>query len=179
MVDEGMADCELHLVGNVDPGSPDQNFVEQLQRASESYRVRISPRLPFDALRREYQAASVYWHATGYGCDPEREPIKQEHFGMTIVEAMSAGAVPLAYNRGGPREIIASGVNGFLWNDPDELVAQTRRLLEDSALREAMAARAVSDSRKFGVGEFLGRMDVVIAGLAPASRRNTPPPEQG
>jgi glycosyltransferase involved in cell wall biosynthesis len=98
---------------------------------------------------------------------------------MTIVEAMSAGAVLLAYNGGGPREIIASGVNGFLWNDPDELVAQTRRLLEGSALREAMAARAVADSRKFGAREFLDRMDAVIARLATASRRNAPPPWQG
>jgi hypothetical protein len=54
----------------------------------------------------------------------------------------------------------------FLWNYPDELIAQTRRLLENSALREAMAARAVADSRRFGVQEFLGRMDAVIARLA-------------
>jgi glycosyltransferase involved in cell wall biosynthesis len=177
MVDAGSADWELHLVGNVGPDSPAQNFVEQLRRAGESYPVRISPCLPFEALRREYQAASVYWHATGYGCDPVREPSKQEHFGMTIVEAMSAGAVPLAYNGGGPREIIASGVNGFLWSDPDELVALTRRLLEDTALREAMAARAVTDSRRFGVQQFLDRMDAVIARLTTASKLSTPPPE--
>ena len=131
MVDAGVADWDLHLVGNVAPDSPDQNFVEQLRRAGESYPVRISTRLPFDTLRREYQAASVYWHGTGYGCDHEREPSKQEHFGMSIVEAMSAGAVPLVYDGGGPREIVTSGVNGFLWSDPDELVAQTRRLIED------------------------------------------------
>jgi O-antigen biosynthesis protein len=179
MVDAGVADWDLHLVGNVAPVSPDQNFVEQLRRAGESYPVRISTRLPFDTLRREYQAASVYWHGTGYGCDHEREPSKQEHFGMSIVEAMSAGAVPLVYDGGGPREIVTSGVNGFLWSDPDELVAQTRRLIEDPALREAMAARAVADSRRFGVQEFLDRMDAVIASLPTASRLNAPPPEGG
>ena len=178
MVDAGIADWELHLVGNVDPDSPNQDFVEQLKRAGESYPVRISTRLPLDALREEYQAASIYWHATGYGCDHEREPSKQEHFGMSIVEAMSAGAVPLVYNGGGPREIVENGVNGFLWSDPDELVAQTRRLLKDSALREAMAARAATDSRRFGVQEFLDRMDAVIARLATTSRPNAPQPEQ-
>jgi glycosyltransferase involved in cell wall biosynthesis len=178
MVDTGTAEWDLHLVGNVGPDSRDQDFVERLERAGESYQVRISTRLPFDALRREYQAASIYWHATGYGCDHEREPSKQEHFGMSIVEAMSAGAVPLVYNGGGPREIVENGANGFLWSDPDELVAQTRRLLEDSVLREAMAARAVTDSRRFGVQEFLDRMDAVIARLATASRPNVPQPEQ-
>jgi glycosyltransferase involved in cell wall biosynthesis len=174
MVDAGMTDWDLHLVGNVDPDSPAENFVEQLRRAGEPYPARISTGLSFDALRREYQAASLYWHATGYGCDPEREPSKQEHFGMSIVEAMSAGAVPLVYDGGGPREIITSGVNGFLWSDPDELVSQTRRLIEDSALRDTMAARALADSRRFGVKEFLDRMDTVIARLATAPRRTHP-----
>jgi O-antigen biosynthesis protein len=178
MVDTGMADWELHLVGNVDPDSPNQDFVEQLKRAGESYPIRISTRLPLDALRGEYQAASIYWHATGYGCDHQHEPSKQEHFGMSIVEAMSAGAVPLVYNGGGPREIVESGINRFLWSDPDELVAQTRRLLDDSVLRETMAARAVTDSRRFGVQEFLDRMDAVIAKLATASRLNAPQPVQ-
>jgi glycosyltransferase involved in cell wall biosynthesis len=134
--------------------------------------------LPLDALRREYQAASIYWHATGYGCDHDREPSKLEHFGMSIVEAMSAGAVPLAYNGGGPREIITSGVNGFLWSDPDELVAHTRRLLDDPALRQAMAARTVADSRRFGVQEFLDRMDAVIASLETAPRLNAAQPRK-
>jgi glycosyltransferase involved in cell wall biosynthesis len=178
MVDTGTAEWDLHLVGNVGPDSRDQDFVERLERSGDSYPVRISTRLPFDALRLEYQAASIYWHATGYACDHEREPSKQEHFGMSIVEAMSAGAVPLVYNGGGPREIIESGVNGFLWSDPDELTAQTRRLLEDSMLRETMAGRAVTDSRRFGVQEFLDRMDAVIARLATASRLNAPQPAQ-
>jgi O-antigen biosynthesis protein len=178
MVEAGVADWDLHLVGNVDPDSPAQNFVGQLRHAGESYPVRISACLPYDALRREYQAASIYWHGTGYGCDHEREPSKLEHFGMSIVEAMSAGAVPLVYDGGGPREIITSGVNGFLWSDPDELVAHTRRLLEDPALREAMTARAVADSRRFGVQEFLDRMDAVVARLETASRQNAAPPAQ-
>jgi glycosyltransferase involved in cell wall biosynthesis len=177
MVDAGVADWDLHLVGNVDPDSPARSFVEQLRLAGESYPVRISTCLSFDALRREYQAASIYWHATGYGCDHEREPSKLEHFGMSVIEAMSAGLVPLVYDGGGPREIITSGVNGFLWSDPDELIAQTRRLLEDPALREVMAGRAVADSRRFGVQEFLGRMDAVIARLDTAFRRNTAQPE--
>jgi O-antigen biosynthesis protein len=178
MVEAGVADWDLHLVGNVDPDSLAQSFVAQLRHAAESCPVRISACLPYDALRREYQAASIYWHATGYGCDHEREPSKLEHFGMSIVEAMSAGAVPLVYDGGGPREIITSGFNGFLWSDPDELVAHTRRLLDDPALREAMAARAVADSRRFGVQEFLDRMDDVVARLETASRQNAAPPER-
>jgi len=45
-------------------------------------------------------------------------------------------------------------------------------------LRETMAARAATDSRRFGVQEFLDRMDAVIARLANASRLNAPQPTQ-
>jgi hypothetical protein len=57
------------------------------------------------------------WHATGYGFDAEQYPAKQEHFGMTTVEAMSAGAVPVVLNTGGQREIVTHGDDGFLWGE--------------------------------------------------------------
>jgi len=165
MVDQGTRGWELHLVGNVDPNAEARAFVDRLESSSRNYPIRISVGVDFERLRQEYRQASIYWHATGYSFDPEQNPSKQEHFGMSIIEAMSAGAVPMSFNAGGPRETIVSGSNGYLWNDPDELVAQTRCLMEDPAAREAMAARAIADSQKFGVGEFLARMDAIIARL--------------
>ena len=140
-------------------------------------RRRYFDRFAVRCPRLEYQAASIYWHATGYGCDHERKPGKLGHFGMSIVEAMSAGAVPLVYDGGGPREIIASGVNGFLWSDLNQLAAHKRRLVDNPALREVMAARAVAASRRFGVPEFLDRMDSIIARPKAASRQDAAPPE--
>ena len=38
----------------------------------------------------------------------------EELFGMVLIEAMACGAIPIATNHTGPREIIESGINGFL-----------------------------------------------------------------
>jgi len=38
----------------------------------------------------------------------------EELFGMVLIEAMACGAIPIATNHTGPREIIRSGENGFL-----------------------------------------------------------------
>ena len=42
--------------------------------------------------------------------------MRVEHFGISVVEAMAAGAVPLAVGKGGVGEIITPGENGILWD---------------------------------------------------------------
>jgi len=90
------------------------------------------------------------------------QPIKQEHFGMSIVEAMSAGAVPLAFKGGGPRETIRPYVSGFLWKSIDELIYRTRLLTECALRRTLWSALAVARSKQFGSAGFLARMDAII-----------------
>ena len=84
---------------------------------------------------------------------------------MSIVEAMSAGAVPLAFDAGGPKESIRPGVNGYLWRDVDELIHHTRRLTSNLARIQSMSVAAVADSQRFGADRFLARMDAIIARL--------------
>jgi glycosyltransferase involved in cell wall biosynthesis len=165
LVDGGLRDWELHLVGMIGRTNEDKAFVEQLRNAAASYPVYIRPAIEFSALRHMYQKSSIYWHATGYGTSEAEQPGKQEHFGMSIVEAMSAGAVPIAFNSGGPREIIDPGVNGYLWNDLSELKALSLRLIENPYSIQSMSVEAVRCSKPFDVGEFLARMDRIIEGL--------------
>jgi O-antigen biosynthesis protein len=166
LVDEHKQGWELHLVGNVGASPGDQAFVEQLRLASAQYPVRILTGLNFERLRQEYRSAAIYWHATGFGSNEDEWPNRQEHFGMSIIEAMSAGAVPLAFDGGGPRESIRPGVNGYLWTDKDELIQQTRDLVANTARLTCMSATAVEDSKKFGASTtFLARMDAIIARL--------------
>src|SRR6266568_4762702 len=45
--------------------------------------------------------------------------MRGEHFGITIVESMSAGCVPVVHDSGGPREIVGSV--GLLWRQVDAI----------------------------------------------------------
>jgi len=166
MVDEGLEGWSLHLVGNVGQAEEDREFVEALRQSARDYPVRILPALDGEALREAYRHASFYWHATGFGTSAAEQPSKQEHFGMTIIEAMSAGCVPFAFNSGGPRESITSGVSGYLWNDLADLRRLTRALMADRRALEAMSAAAAAASAQFNVEAFLSRMDAIITRLA-------------
>ena len=99
LIDKYGEGWELRLAGNIG----DQSFVEYLKLISDQYPVRILPNLDHDQLRQEYRRAAIYWHATGFGYREDDHPSKQEHFGMSIIEAMSAGAVPMAFDGGGPQ----------------------------------------------------------------------------
>jgi len=162
LVDDGLHGWELQLVGTTGPGSENREFVDRLRDDAADYPVHIRSGLEFNELRRAYQKSSIYWHATGFGTSEAKQPGKQEHFGMSIIEAMSAGAVPIAFNSGGPREVIKPAINGYLWNDLEELKALSTQLIKDPQSLQSMAASAVLRSRTFNVSEFLARMDCII-----------------
>ncbi len=94
IADDGGTDWELHLIGSLGESDEDKAFCESLRARAAGYPVHIIPNADFDTLRDRYRRATIFWHGTGYGTTPDAEPAKQEHFGMTIVEAMSAGAIP-------------------------------------------------------------------------------------
>ena len=93
-------------------------------------------------MRRLFAESSIYWHASGFGEDEQRTPERFEHFGITVVEALAAGAVPIVYGAGGPAEIVQDGVHGYHWHDLDELMALTRRVATDVAERGRLSAAA-------------------------------------
>ncbi len=65
-----------------------------------------------------------------------------ETFGLTALEGMAAGAVPVVTCFGGPREVVADGETGFVVNpyNTGALADRLIRLLTDESLRGRMAA---------------------------------------
>ena len=128
----------------------------------------LHPDLPFADLQELYARAAIYWHASGYGQDERKNPVKFEHFGITTVEAMAAGCVPVVINRGGQPELVTAGVNGALWETLDELAERTAEIIADDVTRERLAARAVVSAERFSEERFRDRLLELVATLAPA-----------
>lgn len=162
MVDEGLEGWELHLAGGTTPGDVHQEYLEKVRLLAHGYPIWIHTDVPFERLVELYAESAIYWHATGFGEDENRDPIKFEHFGITTVEAMAAGCVPVVIGKGGLPEVVRHGHSGFLWNTLEELKRFTRWLVKDPELRQRMADAAIADSHRYNKSRFCQRLEKLL-----------------
>ena len=161
LVESGLTGWELHLVGGCQP--EDRGYLEQVRSAAAGLPVSIHVDAPGSALSELYGRASVYWHATGLGEDPARAPERQEHFGLAVVEAMSAGAVPVVHGGAGPAETVVDGVEGFHFRTTAELAERTRALISDPGLLATLSAAAERGAARYSDEALADRLDPVLA----------------
>jgi glycosyltransferase involved in cell wall biosynthesis len=163
LIDGGLRGWDLHLVGGLTPGPEHARYLEQVRAAARGYPIHIEVGLPFADLVTRYQTAAIYWHAAGYGEDEDRRPITAEHFGITTVEAMAGGCVPVVIAHGGQVELVTHGVNGYLWRTLDELCTYTQALIGDPARRAQMAEVAKASAGRFDEAHFAERLAATLA----------------
>jgi glycosyltransferase involved in cell wall biosynthesis len=165
MVDQGLSGWELHLAGGTRAERPHRRYLEKLAARSRGYPIFFHPDLPHPDLVALYSASSIYWHACGYGENPRRHPDKFEHFGITTVEGMASGCVPVVFGRGGQGEIVDHERNGFLWYDLRELLRYTWLIIRDPSRRLRLAEQASRDSRRFDSSRFRARVSELGAAV--------------
>lgn len=167
MVDRGLDGWELHLAGGTTLGEAHQDYLNQVYAESEGYPIWIHTDVPFPDLVTLYGESTIYWHASGFGENETQEPVKFEHFGITTVEAMSSGCVPVVIGRGGQREIVNHGQNGFLWHNLRELRELTWTLIRNPVLRRRMSEAAIERSREYDRSHFYARLDELLDKVRP------------
>src|SRR6185437_4644520 len=71
-------------------------------------------------------------------------PSTTDTFGNVIIEAQAAGLPVIVSDAGGPRELVADGVNGLITKalDVADFTSAIRRLVEDEPLRKKMGTAA-------------------------------------
>ncbi len=154
-------EAELHLAGALPADGEFRAYFTDLQRKAAGLPIFFYPNAAPERLAQLYADASLYWHLSGYGVDEAREPHRCEHFGITVVEAMSAGCIALVVNRGGPPAIVrhgGTGVCGHVFESLDDLVKISERILSlpaDDAGVTAMRAAAIAASGQFSADRFI------------------------
>jgi glycosyltransferase involved in cell wall biosynthesis len=149
-------------VGGLGATPEHKAYFEKLSALAAPSGAQLVANIGRGELKGLYERASIFWHAAGYGEDQNTRPIFVEHFGISTVEAMAAGCVPVVINKGGQPEIVEHGVNGFVWETLDELCNYTTRLINDDALRSKMSDAARKRAQVFSsesfVANFVGRL---------------------
>jgi len=163
MNDAGLRGWKLRLAGGSFVAEGKNKLILELKRKSRGYPVEFLVNVPFAKLKKSYEEASLFWHAAGYRVDDSREPWKTEHFGMTTVEAMAAGCVPLVMDKGGLREIVRRGV-GERWGTVGELTRKSLSLIKNPKKMQLYSRQAQKSSRRFSKEKFCQRLKEIIAG---------------
>ncbi len=145
-------DYQLILAGAI-KGEGGEDYLALLRQTAKGLPVEFVPNPDFNELKKLYAKAKIFWHAAGYGIDEKTDPEKVEHFGITTVEAMAAGCVPVVIDKGGQREIITPGT-GHLCDSVEKMVETTVDLLNSPADLDRISRQAVERAQNFNQVAF-------------------------
>jgi glycosyltransferase involved in cell wall biosynthesis len=169
------------LVGSCGTDNDSRRYLDRLREAARGYQIYFRVNSSYDDLRRYYNQATLFWHATGFGVDEKLFPERMEHFGMSTVEAMSASCIPIVIGKGGQKEIVSHGESGYLWSTLDELVSYSRTLIEDPGLVQSLCYRVRSRFTNFTHERFSQRLHSIFSQLYYSDHDkidDPPPPEE-
>lgn len=152
MVDGSVVGWKLVLAGGSDVGG--KELVRSLKAEARGYQIEVLENPNFNQVKQLYGKAKIFWSASGYGIDEDKEPEKVEHFGITVVEAMSAGCIPVVVNKGGHKEIIDDSVDGILWDNVSDLLSATTALINGGDKLKAVAANSRKKAERFSKKRF-------------------------
>jgi mannosyltransferase len=131
----GYPDFTAVIVGAITPEQ--QGFANDLRKRIEAAglasRILMTGELPIEEVPRWYQRLTIYAFTS-----------RNEGFGLTLIEAMSAGCALVASRAGAAEVVVEDGVAGVLTSsgDVDALVAALEPLMRDPGSASAMGERA-------------------------------------
>ncbi|MBS7620839.1 glycosyltransferase [Candidatus Bathyarchaeota archaeon] len=144
------------VMGIVDEAS--NQVVEELKKAIQALGVSNRIQLLINQPRKRYlevlKSAKVYLHT---------QPM--EAFGISIVEAMASGCIPLVPQNGGPWLDILDckqGVYGFSYSSISEAAAIITKILKSEQLRRGITLNATRKAQEFSSTNFEKRMLKIV-----------------
>jgi glycosyltransferase involved in cell wall biosynthesis len=160
MTDLHAAGWRLVMAGATTPD--DAQYLAELSQEAEGLPVTILRDVSRDDIRALLGEASLYWHAQGFAQDARHHPETQEHFGISTVEAMSAGAIPVVFGSAGPAEVV-EGVEGIVsWTCPSQLAELTRAWVARSPRElEEVRQRCRDRAEQFDEASFRRRVEAL------------------
>lgn len=159
---------EYHLVGGC--SDEDLPYLEQVRAAGTGHAVHLHSNAPRALVSDLFATSKLFWHATGLGEHPEEAPWVFEHFGITTVEAMAAGCVPVVIAMAGQKEIVRDGLDGFLFTTLAQLQERSACLAADEQLRSRLATSATVRAGTFSEHAFAARWSELVHALVDSGR---------
>ena len=141
-----------------------EEYLKELKARTENANIDFIVNAPFSKITELYNRAEIFWHCKGFEIDEDKEPELMEHFGMSTVEAMSAGCLPVVINAGGQKETATEGC-GFRWNTVEELIQYTEEIAKNPALLKKMSQACRERAKLFNMDSFISNLKKILESL--------------
>lgn len=159
---ENITNWKLLLIGGSLSDPKNNSYLKYLEKKANNLPIEFIVNPPFSILKTQYAISKIYWHAAGYDVDENIHPENTEHFGITVVEAMASGLVPVVISKGGIPEIVDNGVNGYLWETIDELVSKTKNIINNPDTLKLMSQQSILNCQQFSKNNFEKKLLSII-----------------
>jgi glycosyltransferase involved in cell wall biosynthesis len=140
-----LPDYTFVIVGSTGLGS--EKVIEELEKRIDKLKLRnveLKPNLPRSQLRELLEEALFYLH-----------PEFTEHFGIAVVEAMSAGCIPIVYRDGGVWHDAVSKISEKLgYSNIGDAPKIIRQIEKEKQLQEELRKRSIEVSKTFSYDNF-------------------------
>lgn len=157
-------DCaKFVIIGSVGSESCFQNLQKLIKELGLEKKVLVISNAS-ELLKKEYLAkAKIYLHSSRY-----------EAFGISVVEAMASGLLPIVFANGAPWVDILNetqGLYGYGYSDPISCANLIRIVLSNDSLRNEIIQRAITRSFSFSRRNYKKRL-IELVGKSMRSQNN-------
>ncbi|HVX75764.1 MAG TPA: glycosyltransferase family 4 protein [Bradyrhizobium sp.] len=133
---------------------------KRIEAANLQSRIVMTGEVPIEDVQRWYQRLTIYAFTS-----------RNEGFGLTLIEAMSAGTALVASRAGAAELVVEDGITGVLTppGDADALAAALEPLMRDPAAANAMGMRGRARVvERFSLDAEANRIAEVYRSLVPS-----------
>jgi len=153
----------LAVLGGVEETTEGLQYLSQVRQSADGAPIDILANVSRSQLGETLGRAKIFWHAAGLDVDEREHPEQCEHFGISTVEAMAAGCVPVVIGKGGQAEVVRHGTDGFVCRSLDEMAHWTRTLIADEPRLAAMSAAARARADRFSEARSMRDLTELLA----------------
>ena len=124
-------DVSFIVAGLLDSKAVLESIQKSIKKLGVSSRVKILPNVSRLRLKELLLESKVYLHTS-----------VKEHFGVSIVEAMASGCIPIVYNSGGPKEFVPSNQR---FDDVEEAADLIKKAIENWSPKQVRTSSKLAE----------------------------------
>jgi len=147
-------EAKFVIMGSIGSYSYYLYLIKRVKALKLEDRVKVIPNISEELKMKILAKAKIYLHPTRY-----------EHFGISVVEAMAAGLIPVVHKSGGPWiDIVEKGNCGFGFNEVGEAASHVNYLIGvDEEERKSLQVRYLAKALSYSYNSFKNRVNLLLA----------------